>query len=64
MNNETKEARTAGVFGGFFIVTFLSLSLFIYAPVSHYLGKWNRYWDDTVRCKFTYPISEFDKIPE
>lgn len=43
---EPKEEVGGGIFTAIFVVFFLLLLIFLRTPASHYLGKWNAYWED------------------
>ena len=63
MKDEEIYPASGGVMVAVAFISFIVIALFIWSPVSHYLGKWNNYWEEPEYCR-QYPISEFDKIPE
>ena len=45
-SEEVVDGLKGGVFVTVFFVTTVILLLLLWSPVSHYLGKWNNYWND------------------
>lgn len=53
MNNENKKDDTlgpfeSGIFFGTILLLIVVLIIFLWSPVSYYLGKWNNYWNSNI----------------